>query len=114
MGCGPDPIAIDFDGDRALQQGNGDDETVLIPKTDDNAFHAGKWTVFHCHELPFPKERPRPNHRPRRDHGAYGSDLALIDLDGAGGRADDGNHARRRQNREALQRVEAAKRVPAK
>jgi len=107
----PDPTAVEIDGHRALQEGDGDDETAVPIDGLDEAFSAQERAFRDADAVTGLQEGPRLDLEAGPDDALESIDLALGDRLGAMGIADDLKDARGDEDGEAGVGIEAAEDV---
>jgi len=75
-----DPIAIDFSGNGALEEGNGDDNAPFVFFLfDDDAFESDEWALFDTDTLALGEVGPRLGIELRLQDGFDGGDFIVWD-----------------------------------
>jgi hypothetical protein len=111
---GAGPLAIDFDRDGALKQGDGSDEAEAVLELDDEAFDTGQRAALDADLLAFAKKGVRFDVLAETQHGLDGENLFGGDRGEQGAEAHNADHAGRIEDRDAMGGIKAAEHVAGK
>jgi hypothetical protein len=111
-GNGSCPVAVDFDRDRALQQGYRDDETIDFIGIDDRALQTGKGTGRDVYAGSHIEPGPWLGSKSRAENGFNGLDFRLVNRERSFAGADNADDAGSGEDgNEAILGVEAAEQI---
>jgi hypothetical protein len=108
---GASPFAIDLDGDGALKQRDGCDQTERVFELDDDAFYTGKGAALDTDFLAELEEWVGLDMLAEAQHGFDGEDFCGWDGFGTGTEADDAGDAGGFEYRHTMRGIEAAEDV---
>src|SRR6266568_1045070 len=104
-------LALEFYRYGPLQQANAHDQAMRSFEINDDAFQIAERSSFDSKALPFLKERPGGHAGTGSRYGLQCVNLLTVDGRGRVSDAHKSNSSRRQQYRQALLRIETAKKI---
>jgi hypothetical protein len=114
IGDGARPLAVDFDGDGALQEADGDDQAINFVGIGDDAFEADQRAALDVDLGSDAEMRPGLGGKAGTKDEADGLDFVEVDGGGDLADTDDADDAGGGQDGKAVRDVKAAKRIAGK
>ena len=111
IGDGAGPLAVDFDGDGALQEADGDDQAINFVGIGDDAFEADQRAALDVDLGSDLEKGPRLRGKPGTKDRLNGLDLFFVNGDGDLAETDDTDHARGGHDRQAVAHIEPAEQI---